>query len=386
MNYSNYRTSLDIHNTGSQALLCFNRNDNARKIVFVLTENGMPYKLTNDCSCVLSAIKPDGTDLVNSCAIDVEKGTITYDVTAQTTACAGTFECQLTITGLEGVISAPIFSMQVREIVINDIDLESTSEFNALVEMYNGFNDYTERIQDIENVAENMSGIIKAFNDGDLKGDKGDTGDLEEIIVQTTGDGETAVMSQKAVTDIVADHDNSIMNNTAHLNGIDTSIAAINRDINSIERRVSGDYYLYATPVVDEEFYSYTFDAPQGGGLRAVFIRLEIPAAETQGIIDIRFSHTNGKTLALASSTMIKTTAQIINVEAFSRFGKWEAIKTQRGNNYEATMQRFNNNALANYSTTNNSTISKVSITCATEGVPFPIGTKIYVYFVDEEN
>lgn len=187
MNYSNYRVSLDIRNTGSQALLKFNQNDTARKIVFVLTEGGKPYQPTEDCTCFLSAVKPDGTNLLNDCTVDAENGTIVYTVTEQTTACVGTFDCQLTLTGTEGVISAPIFSIQVREIVTKEIDLSSTSEFNALVEMINGFNDYADRLQDLENNADNFSEVMEAFNSGKLKGEKGekgDTGDSSDLNIR----------------------------------------------------------------------------------------------------------------------------------------------------------------------------------------------------------
>ena len=178
MNFSNYRVSLDIRDTGSQALLKFNQNDTARNIVFVLAEGGKPYKLTSDCSCKLSAVKPDGTKLLNDCTVDAENGTILYDVTAQTTSCVGTFDCQLTIMGKGGaVISAPIFSIQVKKVVFSSIDLSSSSEFGALVAMYNGFEDYAKKIQGLENNADNFSNVIESYNKGELKGEKGDPGD-----------------------------------------------------------------------------------------------------------------------------------------------------------------------------------------------------------------
>ncbi len=200
MNYSNYRVSLDIRDTGSQALLKFNKNDTAKNIVFVLTEGGKPYKLTSDCSCFLSVIKPDGTTLVNNCTIDASTGTILYDVTAQTTACVGTFDCQLTVTGSRGaegaeapVLFAPIFSMQVKEVVISSINLASTSEFSALVEMINDVKEYEGRLQSLENNAENFSEVMASYNKGELKGEtgekgeKGDTGDPSDLNIRNGG-------------------------------------------------------------------------------------------------------------------------------------------------------------------------------------------------------
>ncbi len=176
MNNVEYRVLLDMHNKGSQTLLQFNRGDSLRTIIFVLTEDGKPYRVTKDCSCLLSAVKPDGTELVSSCTINND-GTITYYLSGNATAAVGTFDCQLTVTNAAGAVSAPVFSVCVREAVIHDIDLESTSEFDALVEAYNGCNDLTKRVQDLENVAGTMNTVFSAFRAGTLKGDRGEKGE-----------------------------------------------------------------------------------------------------------------------------------------------------------------------------------------------------------------
>ena len=178
MNYSNYRVNLDIHNTAPQYLLRFNQNDTARKIVFALTENGAPYELTNDCTCILSAVKPDGTQITNNCTVDTEKGTVTYIVTGQTTSAVGVFDCQLTLSDKDGnVLFSPIFTIEVRKVVIAGIDLSSVSEFIALVTAYNAYVADTAKLQELENSLDNFKAVVTAYNDGDLKGDKGEKGD-----------------------------------------------------------------------------------------------------------------------------------------------------------------------------------------------------------------
>ena len=71
MNDSKYRVSLDIHDTGSQAMLNVKKNDTARKIYFSFTDGGRPYKIAEGCTAKFRAKKPDGTILFNNCTKEI---------------------------------------------------------------------------------------------------------------------------------------------------------------------------------------------------------------------------------------------------------------------------------------------------------------------------
>ena len=48
MNYSTYRASLDIHASGSQAVLHAKKGETKRRILITLTERGKPYLISSD--------------------------------------------------------------------------------------------------------------------------------------------------------------------------------------------------------------------------------------------------------------------------------------------------------------------------------------------------
>ena len=61
MNYSNYRLSLDIHETESGLSLRAKKGDTIRKIYVTLMDGGAPYRITPDCTAAFTARKPDTT-------------------------------------------------------------------------------------------------------------------------------------------------------------------------------------------------------------------------------------------------------------------------------------------------------------------------------------
>ena len=83
MNYSNFYFNLDIHSPISQISLSVKKGETNKKLNIVLTENGQPYKLEQDCAVVFSGRKADGTVLYNECII--KDNVIEYVLTEQTT-------------------------------------------------------------------------------------------------------------------------------------------------------------------------------------------------------------------------------------------------------------------------------------------------------------
>lgn len=129
-----YSISLDVHKIGSQKVLSMVRFDTKRTVVVSLTENGRPYVITEGCTAVFTAKKPDGTVIYNDCGIDYVNNTIVYHVTAQTTAVNGRVDCQLRLIGREGnIISSPTFTIVVADTLFNEGRIvDSSDEFNKL--------------------------------------------------------------------------------------------------------------------------------------------------------------------------------------------------------------------------------------------------------------
>lgn len=131
MNNSNYRITLDVHNTASQVSIPVKRGDTARCIHVTLMENGTPYQIADGCRAVFSGKKPDGNYLYNDCTID--GNTIVYVLTSQTTAVVGTVECEIMLYGVESEqLTSARFSIVVEDTVYNDEAIISSEEANAL--------------------------------------------------------------------------------------------------------------------------------------------------------------------------------------------------------------------------------------------------------------
>lgn len=134
MNPAVYHLTLDICKIGSQKVLSMMRGDTKRTIVIHITENERPYPLTDGCTAIFTALKPDGNFIYNACEVDFKNNTITYNVTPQTTAVNGLVACQLRLIGDNGgLLSSPSFSVVVADLLYNEEPIvDSSNEFNAL--------------------------------------------------------------------------------------------------------------------------------------------------------------------------------------------------------------------------------------------------------------
>lgn len=162
MNTADFYLSLDIHESSAQAALPVKKGDTARRLVITLTENGKPYRITADCKAVFTAKKPDGNLLYNACTVQGNR--IVYALTAQTTAVAGEVCCELRLYGADSaLITSPRFLLLVDDTVYSDGDVvESSAEFSALVQL-------------LETVEAVKAEIEQALENGDFKGDTGET-------------------------------------------------------------------------------------------------------------------------------------------------------------------------------------------------------------------
>ena len=163
MNYSTYRASLDIHASGSQAVLHAKKGETKRRILITLTERGKPYLISSDCTAVFTATKPDGNIIYNDCAID--NNIICYNFTEQTTAAEGKLDCEIRLYGADNaLIISPGFDLIVDAAVYEDGDvIESGTEVSALTALVSETNTL-------------INTVNTKLENGEFNGPKGDTG------------------------------------------------------------------------------------------------------------------------------------------------------------------------------------------------------------------
>lgn len=163
MNYSTYRASLDIHASGSQAVLHAKKGETKRRILITLTERGKPYLISSDCTAVFTATKPDGNIIYNDCAID--NNIICYNFTEQTTAAEGKLDCEIRLYGADNaLIISPGFDLIVDAAVYEDGDvIESGTEVSALTAL-------------VSETSTLINTVNTKLENGEFNGPKGDTG------------------------------------------------------------------------------------------------------------------------------------------------------------------------------------------------------------------
>ncbi|MBR6651078.1 MAG: hypothetical protein IKL36_06670 [Clostridia bacterium] len=160
------RISLDIHEVESQTTLEIKHFDSSKILKISLTDNGLPYEISEECRAILVASKADGTYIINECSI--EDNLICYPVTTQTSSAPGMVSCEVRLTGGNDnlLLTSPRFSIFVVPTVYENGGAASASknEFDALSKL----------ITDSENI---IAEIESSLEKGDFIGEKGDKGD-----------------------------------------------------------------------------------------------------------------------------------------------------------------------------------------------------------------
>lgn len=134
MNYTDYRLSLDIFKTASQATLPVKQGDTAYRLCITITANGSPYVITEGCYALFTAKKPDGNFINNECTI--ENNTIYYKLTPQTTAAIGVVECEVILYDKnDEQLATPHFNILVDVKAYNGEEIKSSSEVNMLEDL-----------------------------------------------------------------------------------------------------------------------------------------------------------------------------------------------------------------------------------------------------------
>ena len=158
-----FKISLDVRTTASQATVTVKQGDTARRISVTLSERGKPYLISDECTAVFTAKKPDGNIVFNNCTI--EDNVIHYDMTPQTSAAAGLVECEIRLYGGDGaLLTGPKFTIVVGKTIYNEGDIvESETEIDALTKL-------------ISETGELRADIERKLENGEFIGPVGPTG------------------------------------------------------------------------------------------------------------------------------------------------------------------------------------------------------------------
>ena len=175
--------SLDIREPMTQAYINVKKGDTARKLIFTFSNYGSAYHISDGCTAVFRAKKPDGTILFNSCTIN--GNAVEYIFTSQTVAAVGIVECEVTLADADGKqITSPRFALIVENVLYSDDEVESTNEFTKLQEALAkvsglGSTSIAMRVDGgyIQYSTDNGKTWVNLIAEADLKGDKGNKGD-----------------------------------------------------------------------------------------------------------------------------------------------------------------------------------------------------------------
>ena len=277
MKPSDYKISLDIHELQSQYSLPMKKEDTARVVYITLREGGVPYEIGADCFAVLSGRKPDGTVLENNCVIS--GNTIIYAITPQTTSASGRVDCEIKLYGVDNsLICSARFSIIVDERAVGDDEVESTSEFSALTNLYTEareaenerviseqarVDNENKRVSNFSNIMKQGENALKEVNEatdfvndiantlktkldnGELKGEKGDKGDTPTIDQEYDPKSENA-QSGVAVAEAVSKKIEFVDNSP-------NSILELQHDNGAVNLNVK--YPIATNPLLDEIAY-----------------------------------------------------------------------------------------------------------------------------------
>lgn len=95
MKRSEYRITLELGGNPGSCRLDMKRSDTYRRIYIEFTDGGKHYAVSDGCSAIFLAKKPDNSVIYNLC--EVREGAVVYDITPQTTTAAGVLYCEVRI-------------------------------------------------------------------------------------------------------------------------------------------------------------------------------------------------------------------------------------------------------------------------------------------------
>ena len=133
---------MDLWKQAPQATIPIGRGENdGRRLVISLTDNGVPFRLEEGYYAVFAATKPDGTVIYDDCAM--VGGQIVYDISEQAAAVAGVYRATVEIWQADGVqttiVATPCITVVVRELAYDRNVVASSNTFKALESFLTSF-------------------------------------------------------------------------------------------------------------------------------------------------------------------------------------------------------------------------------------------------------
>lgn len=126
--------TLDIRNNHTYHQLYTKQYDYGSSIIFHITKNGKPFEIEG-AKAVFSMKKPDNHIIENT--IDVVDGKIEIDITEQMTSSYGKAKFSITLFKDDISITTITGIMKIDEAVIHPEDIESSDEYNIVVDILN---------------------------------------------------------------------------------------------------------------------------------------------------------------------------------------------------------------------------------------------------------
>lgn len=139
MNAINYRVSLDMLDTLSQATIKAKKGDSACKIHISLAKHGKLFSIGEGCYATFNAKKSDGNFIYDNCTI--EGDTIVYDFASsidengacQVSAIEGIVDCEVTLYNVDGAqLTSPRFTLFIDSVIYNGEEIASSPESDVL--------------------------------------------------------------------------------------------------------------------------------------------------------------------------------------------------------------------------------------------------------------
>lgn len=128
-----YKLMLDLQRSSVHDVVRVKLHDTMRELHMYLNEGSDAYHISGGVRAVLSAKKPDGNVIFNSCDIAGDK--VIYRFTGQETAVAGVTECELRLYDGDIVICSARFEILVDETSVDDEEILSLPEATELTRL-----------------------------------------------------------------------------------------------------------------------------------------------------------------------------------------------------------------------------------------------------------
>lgn len=175
MEYANYAITLDVQAAGSGVLLEARQGDTGRRIAITLTDGGRPYRLTEDCYCVFTGLKPDGHTVIHAC--QTVGSTVFYTLREQTLAASGRVKCELRIYGGEGMLlTSAAFGLLVEGTVYTRAEnIESEDEYTALSDLLEKAQTLRQQLLELKTQLEALGDRLENGEGGGTPGKDGAT-------------------------------------------------------------------------------------------------------------------------------------------------------------------------------------------------------------------